>query len=61
MCDVLIRQFTRQIVRDGTSGGENRLVLQSFGEVELLDPLCDIFAATAARIADRLAASNAAL
>src|SRR5439155_23690227 len=43
----------RQIVGNGTAGGENRLVLQLLGEAELRDPLSDIRAAAAARIADR--------
>src|SRR5262249_31373249 len=43
----------RQIVGDGTAGGENRPVLQLLGEAELLDPLADICAAAAARIANR--------
>ncbi len=44
----------RQIVGDGTAGGERGLGLQLLGQAELRNPLPDIRAAAAARIADRL-------
>src|SRR5437773_7831634 len=44
----------RQIVGDGTAGGESCLGLQLLGEAELRNPLPDIRAAAATRIADRL-------
>src|SRR5262249_34329578 len=47
-----LKVAARQIVGDGTAGCENRLGLQLLREAELLDPLCDICAAAAARIAD---------